>query len=243
MIKNILVVCEGKKTEPKFINNLIREYLPSDNIEVYSFCTTIYRLYDLYTKYDCSFDELDLLEVLKEERKNNLTDNEKKILDNIYTDIFLIFDYDPQTPNFKILALEKMLEHFSDSTEYGKLYINYPMFEAYRHISKQSVLNNQLDECFFKLTFTKDQLIVNSKKNNYKTILNNDAFLSAYNQPKEVLDLIISNHLSKFIKLLNIKQNFLHDKYISFLNMQNRLFIKNDFAYVLNTAIFFIPEI
>ena len=25
--------------------------------------------------------------------------------------------------------------------------------------------------------------------------------------------------------------------------MQNRLFIKNDFAYVLNTAIFFIPEI
>lgn len=57
MIKNILVVCEGKKIEPKFINNLIREYLPSDNIEVYSFCTTIYRLYDLYTKYDCSFDE------------------------------------------------------------------------------------------------------------------------------------------------------------------------------------------
>ena len=43
MIKNILVVCEGKKTEPKFINNLIREYLPSDNIEVYSFCTTIYQ--------------------------------------------------------------------------------------------------------------------------------------------------------------------------------------------------------
>ena len=39
----------------------------------------------------CSFDELDLLEVLKEERKNNLTDNEKKILDNIYTDIFFYF--------------------------------------------------------------------------------------------------------------------------------------------------------
>ena len=47
-------------------------------------------MYDLYTKYDCNFDELDLLEVLKEARKNNLTDNEKKILDNIYTDIFLI---------------------------------------------------------------------------------------------------------------------------------------------------------
>ena len=47
-----------------------------------------------------------------------------------------------------------MLEHFSDSTEYGKLYINYPMFEAYRHISKQSVLNNQLDE-FFLINFYK----------------------------------------------------------------------------------------
>ena len=48
--------------------------------------------------------------------------------------IYLIFDFDPQDPNADFEILKSMLRFFNDSSSRGKLFINYPMMQSYRHI-------------------------------------------------------------------------------------------------------------
>lgn len=65
-----------------------------------------------------------------------------------FTDIYLIFDYERQDPNFSAADIEKMQESFSDSTDMGKLYINYPMVEAYldfNNIPDEGFLNRKIE--------------------------------------------------------------------------------------------------
>ena len=46
----------------------------------------------------------------------------------------LIFDLDPQDPKFSAEAILEMSKYFVDSIETGKLYLNYPMVEAFHHM-------------------------------------------------------------------------------------------------------------
>lgn len=48
----------------------------------------------------------------------------------------LVFDYDPQDNRFSHARLEEMQAYFNESTDNGKLYINYPMVEACKHFKK-----------------------------------------------------------------------------------------------------------
>lgn len=48
-----------------------------------------------------------------------------------FIDIFLIFDYERQDTYFSDETIRKMQQYFSDETDMGKLYINYPMVESY----------------------------------------------------------------------------------------------------------------
>lgn len=52
-----------------------------------------------------------------------------------YSDILLVFDFGRQDNRFSHERLATMLKHFSESTDEGKLYINYPMVEACRHFA------------------------------------------------------------------------------------------------------------
>lgn len=47
----------------------------------------------------------------------------------------MIFDFDPQhdLPHFD--TVNRMLKYFNDSTDQGKLFINYPMMQSYKHIT------------------------------------------------------------------------------------------------------------
>jgi len=88
---------------------------------------------------------LDLFFLIKEKEQN------KKLLSNISRDdvseIFLFFDYDGHAPAASDDKLEKMLLHFDEETENGKLYISYPMVEALKHLSTDVDFKNIIVDC------------------------------------------------------------------------------------------------
>lgn len=68
------------------------------------------------------------------------TEDEKSVLMDSYTDKLLIFDFDPQDSFFRnhrdeaCRRFQKLMEFFSESTDHGKLYLSYPMIEAFLHV-------------------------------------------------------------------------------------------------------------
>lgn len=60
----------------------------------------------------------------------------KRIFEDKYTDILLVFDFDPQDPYFDPEHIHLMQRCFCESSDMGKLYLNYPMVEAFYHMSQ-----------------------------------------------------------------------------------------------------------
>ncbi len=126
----ILVLVEGAKTDVNLMEHLLNIYGISENHMIVPYCTNIYTLYNEMFR-DNKPEEIDLLQLLKEREQ----DPEKKlVLDERYSDILLIFDLDPQDPAFSSEKIKRMSEYFVESSDMGKLYINYPMVEAFYHM-------------------------------------------------------------------------------------------------------------
>lgn len=126
----ILVLVEGAKTDVRLMEHLLSIYGISENHIIVPYCTNIYTLYKEMFQ-DKKPEEIDLLQLLKEHEH----DPEKKLLfDERYSDILLIFDLDPHDPGFSADKIRKMSEYFVESSDMGKLYINYPMVEAFYHM-------------------------------------------------------------------------------------------------------------
>lgn len=129
MSNTILFVFEGAKIEGLITQNLTNFYI-NESINVqFAFCGEVYQLYSkLYED-----DDLDTFSILKNRPQN------KDILApydrNDFAEIYLFFDYDGHASNADDDALKGMLSFFDEETEYGKLYISYPMVEALKHIS------------------------------------------------------------------------------------------------------------
>lgn len=126
----ILVLVEGNKTDYNLMNKLLEVYGISDSHEVVSYHTNIYTLYqEMFQEGDPA--SVDLLQNLKEHEPNPLL---KELFDRRYSDILLIFDLDPQDPLFSVDKITEMASYFVESSDMGKLYLNYPMVEAYYHM-------------------------------------------------------------------------------------------------------------
>ena len=128
----ILMLVEGEKTDVVLMKHLLAIYGISDRHQIVSYNTNIYVLYNRMFKEDDP-NSLDLLQVLKENEKD---ETKKKIFDERYSDILLIFDLDPQDDLFSAMKIHQMLEFFNESSENGKLYINYPMVESFYHMKR-----------------------------------------------------------------------------------------------------------
>ena len=128
---NIVFLVEGDKEE-SLIKQLIHHFetqsinaFPKAHIIIYKTC-----IYDLFKKLQADSD-LDTFQELKDK-------DDKKILDGIeqqtmVSQIYLLFDYDPHASNASDNKLQKLLDFFDDEFDKGKLYISYPMIEAFRH--------------------------------------------------------------------------------------------------------------
>ena len=98
---------------------------------------------------------IDLLQNLKEHEKD---DKKKVLFDQYYSDKLLIFDLDPQDPQYSPEKIQEMVSYFAESSDMGKLYINYPMVEAFYHMKSIP------DKDYYSYYVTMDEL----KNHQYK---------------------------------------------------------------------------
>lgn len=131
----VLLVVEGEKAEPRLMKRAFEVYGVNEVDEIYSYRANIYDLYRTMFEGVEDTEDLSLTLVLREREDNPAL---RELLDREYSDIILIFDFDPQDHLFSMTKLEEMIAFFSESTEHGKLYVNYPMVEAYRDIAAMS---------------------------------------------------------------------------------------------------------
>ena len=131
----ILFVFEGKRREPDIFKTLEYLFFPKGQTIICSYGNNIYELYRQLTELGESGDIVSLLRDLNRDKADSPFSEEFKTSD--FSEIYLFFDYDFQNKNLTIeqmnSRLSEMLEMFSDETDNGKLYINYPMLEAIRY--------------------------------------------------------------------------------------------------------------
>ena len=128
--KKILVITEGESAEPKLIDNLVKYGIIKESTEVITYGCNIHKLIKhIKNTYSDDLTSLEITAILKEiARKNKL---DFSIFNDRYSDTLLIFDFDPQDPDFNPEDVKTLLHLMTDSTsDMGKLYINYPMFES-----------------------------------------------------------------------------------------------------------------
>ena len=97
-----------------------------------------------------------------------------------FIDIFLIFDYERQDTYFSDETIRKMQQYFSDETDMGKLYINYPMVESYLDSFDSSQ----------KLFSEKKVLLPLKRGKSYKSQVANSPILQAVELPQRIDDIL-----------------------------------------------------
>ena len=132
MPKKILLIVEGESDEVKFLRGLFENCFKKAEYKFYSYKTNIHTLaQELYNNYP-DFDEGDvdirlILASLESSREK------KEMLLDKYSDIYMVFDFEPQHDHKHFDTVRRMVKYFNDSTNQGQLFINYPMMQSYKH--------------------------------------------------------------------------------------------------------------
>ena len=182
----ILVLVEGDKTDFRLMEHLFRIYGIRENHEIVSYHTNIYTLYNEMFR-DGDPASIDLLQNLKEHERDP---QEKKLFDARYSDILLIFDLDPQDDQFSPEKILEMLSFFVESSDMGKLYLNYPMVEAFYHMKSIP------DEDYNSYTVSLDEL----RQHKYKERVNRenrDHNYTKFATTKEECSTVIRQNIDK----------------------------------------------
>ncbi len=238
MNRKILVIVEGARKELKLVNKLKKLFLPQE-IAITSYGTSLYQLYDYLEEYcDFNFEELDVLLALK---AHEPIEDKKAIFDEKYTDVLLIFDFDPQDDKFDIAKISKLMNYFNDSTENGKLYINYPMLESFYHL--KNIKEVSLDDNFKDSKFSLSELCEHKYK---RRAVDEGTDLDIGRMSKEQVENIMYQQSCKTNYILDgnykILEEYSQEKLVTLLEKQNILLDQEKEAYILNTCSFFVLE-
>ena len=196
-----LFIVEGHH-EKNELFKLIIEVFPELSIteeNIHIFGTNIYQLYQkIQEEYgeEWDDDDVDLPFVLNQSDPERFESIGRK---RNYKNIFLIFDYEAQDPNFSIYKIQRLQKYFSDVTNNGQLYINYPMVESYFDLE----INNDLQ--FLNKYLNK---IVTGKE--YKASIKNNELYKVFQVP-----FIIPKRLENILGSSAILQ---HDTVFKILN-------------------------
>ena len=229
MAAKILILVEGEKTDVKLMNHLLQVYGISADHVVVSYNTNIYTLYKTMF-VDNDPDTMDLLQLLKSREK----DPQKKLLfDDKYSDILLIFDLDPQDPTFTAESIQEMQAFFTESSDMGKLYLNYPMVEAFYHMT--SIPDDQYPTRIASL----EELCAGR----YKTRVNQENRNHNYTKfavTREECSIVIKQNLEKGRALTN--DTALIPDSSKILTAQLTAIQTDRFVFVLCTCAYYIAE-
>ena len=182
----ILFVFEGKEREPLLFRTIQNLFFQKEtDAFVCTYNSNIYSLYSKLKKYDV-FDGVSapgdtvsiLNEILESKGDHTLSD----IVVSDVSQIYLFFDYDFHDNRLTLEEnnhrIEEMLHYFSDETENGKLYINYPMVDSIRYtrqlpdseylsytVTRDTCKNFKRDAAQFSFYPSLDHLLISSNPN------------------------------------------------------------------------------
>lgn len=261
--RRILLLVEGKSVEVKLFSKILDCY-PEIQVKkqnIYFYNTSLWLLSHALSKEfgDTWYEEeIDFLSFLQSSPviQGQITNLHAEQADAVdfkefsFTDIFLVFDYERQDPNFDAALLHKMLAFWSESTENGLLYINYPMIEAYKHLKKPLPDLGYLSrKCNCSELFSNE-----TKLNKYKHIVGSESsFTDLRKYTRELFRDFVIHNLSKAsaiakgttdISAQTAQQYWQNMRMDEILDVQNQCSqdALNGFVHVLATCLFFIPE-
>ena len=133
MSRKILFITEGPIDELHLLKSICLDLDRTAVYEFYSYCTDFHQFARLLIPDEVNqLDEnLDMLLTLKSHEKN---EENRNILSQKYTDIYIVFDLDPHAINVDYEKIRLLVDFFIDSTDMGRLFINYPMMQSYKHL-------------------------------------------------------------------------------------------------------------
>lgn len=221
--KKLLMICEGK-SERELLQAVLKYYPIEAGYEIYEYKTNLHIFAQfLFTRYlNDSIDDLNMIQVLKDYRDD-------AVLNEKYTDILFIFDFDPQDPRYNIITLRKLFDMFSDSTNQGQLFINYPMVES-------ALDFNSLPESDYNhKTYAKRLL----KQNGYKNKVKLNSVIKEFKNIDDTNLYIILKHT--YLKMVYLCQGSSNDyKYL--LEVENTLLCECDQISILCTCLLFLRD-
>lgn len=224
----ILFLVEDAKTDVRLMQKLLSVYGFDQKYEIVSYNTNIYTLYnEMFRDNDPA--DLDLLQVLKEHEKDP---RKKPLFDQSYSDILLIFDLDPQDPLFTSDKIQRMTEYFVESSDMGKLYLNYPMVEAFYHM-------HDIPDAHFNEYFTTQEELSNGTYKQRVNQENRNRNYTKFAVTKEECNTVIQQNLEKARWLCNVPDGIPDE--ISILSAELRYW-EQQMISVLCTCVFYIPE-
>lgn len=232
--KRILFIVEGDTDEPEFFKQAKAVFYHEYEIEYYTYCTSIHDLIDALFQDEQLDKDIDIRRTLRAKEK----DPEKKdILKEKYTDIFLVFDMEPHYQKQHFSVIEQMLAYYCDSEKMGKLFINYPMMQSYKHI------NRMPDSGFI------DQVVTKEAVQEYKKLVGQEtAYQDVRKYDYRIFMSMCAHHLKKANYILNQSSDlmglkeFINIDYVTLFQKQLDKWNRNNCVYVLNTSIFWILE-
>jgi hypothetical protein len=238
MAKKVLFIVEGHNDEPDLIKQLYSECFSGENdtYDFYVFDTNIHQLAPLLVEDGTVDEDLDLLLVLKSETNDP---DERALLSQKYSDVYLIFDFDPQQRDADLQLIHILLSYFTDSTNMGKLFINYPMMQSYKHLTA-------LPDVGFV-----GRCVDHADVLHYKELVDSQALPELKQTKKYTFETFISltyHHLMQARHILNsTKANVttiddLSIDYPKVFDNQLMTWTTNSRCFVLNTSLFILIE-
>lgn len=231
--RKILILVEGARTDVRLMEHLLQMYEIDIKYEIISYDTNIYVLYNsMFAEGDPG--AMDLLQILKEREPNQL---KKKMFDERYSDILLIFDLDPQDPQFAEDKINEMMEYFVESSDVGKLYLNYPMVEAFYHM--KSIPDEEY--------YSRSAMLSELQNHTYKKRVNHENRnhdYSKYAITRTECSIVIIQNIKKAWHILgnpDYTEDVIPDS-IEILTRQLDKLSKDYEVYVLCTCVFFIVD-
>lgn len=219
-MSKILFIFEGVKEENKVFNQ-IKDLIPNfqNKLIITCFGNNIYNLYKIFESTDKCFENT--FEILKE---NTNRDSLSEIADyepSDISEIYLFFDYDGHDLKASDEKIIEMLEFFSEETEFGKLYISYPMIEAIKHFENSHDCEKNL--CNNNCSFSYDVIEKGSK---YKSYINRTSCYSDLRHISKEEWKYIFSHTLKRLNCLLENTYTINNKFELFEITQNKIFEK-----------------
>lgn len=128
----IAFIVEGEAREPLVIKNLAQIHFKHSNLKIITLPAG-QNIYMLWKKLEEDDFDTDIIEILRES-STQLEQTLEDYTRDDFSEVYLFFDYDGHQDNLNIHqdVLMQMLSTFDNETDFGKLYISYPMVEALR---------------------------------------------------------------------------------------------------------------